>query len=211
MYVCMYVHMYVRTYVCTVCIIIICTYAFKYVIFLLAATSVKTCMILSSWATSSIEEVAQASGRGLRWFQLYVYKDKKITAELVQRAEQHGYKALVVTVDTPILGRRLADCRNKFNLPSYLKLANFSTDIVQSSMQSLQSESALYKYTQALIDSALTWDTITWIKSITKLPVIVKGVLTAEDALLAIQYGVDGIIVSNHGARQLDGVLATVS
>jgi len=177
----------------------------------LAATSVGTCMILSSWATSSIEDVAQASGNGLRWFQLYVYRDKTITANLVQRAEQTGYRALVITIDTPILGRRLADCRNAFNLPSHLKLANFSTDVIQSSMGSTQSESGLYKYTQALIDSKLTWDTIKWVKSITRLPVIVKGVLTAEDAVLAVQHKVDGIMVSNHGARQLDGVLATVS
>jgi len=168
-------------------------------------------MILSSWATRSIEEVAQASGNGLRWFQLYVYRDKTITANLVHRATQAGYKALVVTIDTPILGRRLADCRNGFNLPSHLKLANFSVEIKQSSMESSQSESGLYKYTQVLMDHRLTWDTITWIKSITRLPVIVKGVLTAEDALLAVEHGVDGIMVSNHGARQLDGVLATVS
>ena len=77
-------------------------------------------------------------------------------------------------------------------------------------MESSQSESGLYKYTQALIDPCLTWDTIAWIKSITRLPVIVKGVLTAEDALLAVEHEVDGILVSNHGARQLDGVLATV-
>ena len=168
-------------------------------------------MILSSWATRSIEEVAQAGGSGLRWFQLYVYRDKTITANLVQRAAQAGYKALVITIDTPILGRRLADCRNRFNLPNHLKLANFSSEIEQSSMESSQSESGLYKYTQALMDKRLTWDTIIWIKSITKLPVIIKGVLTAEDALLAVEHRVDGIMVSNHGARQLDGVLATVS
>ena len=171
-----------------------------------------TCMILSSWATTSIEDVAEASsGSGLRWFQLYVYRDKTITANLIQRAERAGYKALVITVDTPILGRRLADCRNQFNLPSHLKLANFSVEDEQSSMASSQSESGLYKYTQALMDDRLTWNTVAWIKSITKLPVIVKGVLTGEDALLAVQHGVDGIMVSNHGARQLDGVLATVS
>ena len=170
-----------------------------------------TCMIINSWSTRNIEEIAQESGSGLRWFQLYVYRDKTITANLVQRAAQAGYKALVITIDIPILGRRLADCRNRFNLPSHLKLANFSSETEQSSMESLQSESGLYKYTQALMDKRLTWDTIIWIKSIARLPVIIKGVLTAEDALLAVEHGVDGIMVSNHGARQLDGVLATVS
>ena len=91
---------------------------------IIAATSMGTCMILSSWATRSIEDVAQASSSGLRWFQLYVYRDKSITANLVQRATQAGYKALVITIDTPILGRRLADCRNGFNLLGHLKLVN---------------------------------------------------------------------------------------
>jgi len=176
-----------------------------------AATSMRTCMTLSSWATTSIEEVAQANGSGLRWFQLYIYRDKSVTMDLIRRAEHAGYRALVVTVDTPILGRRLADSRNKFNLPGHLKLANFSTQSVQSSVGTQQkSESGLYKYTQALLDPKLTWDTITWVKSFTKLPVIVKGILTGEDAKLAVQHGVDGIMVSNHGARQLDGVFATV-
>ena len=116
----------------------------------IAATSMGTCMILSSWATRSIEDVAQASGSGLRWFQLYVYRDKSITANLVQRAEQAGYKALVITIATPIFGRRLADCRNEFNLPGHLKLANFSINIVQSSMESSQSESGLYINTYRL-------------------------------------------------------------
>ena len=92
-----------------------------------------------------------------------------------------------------------------------MKLANFNTENVQTSKNSSKPESALYKHIQSLMDSSLTWDIITWVKSITKLPVIVKGVLTGEDALLAVQHGVDGIMVSNHGARQLDGVLATVS
>ena len=178
--------------------------------FVLAATSVGTCMIVSSLATSSIEEVAKASGSGLRWFQIHVFHDKTFTANMMQKAEKAGYKALVITIDAPVLGRRLADCRNTFNLPSHLKLANFNTDIIQnSSVKSWQTVGS--QLNDTLIDNSLTWDTITWVKSITTLPVVVKGVLTAEDALLAVEHGVDGILVSNHGARQLDGVLATVS
>ena len=164
-----------------------------------------TCMILSSWATRSIEDVAQASGSGLRWFQLYVCKDKIITTNLVQRAEQNNYRALVVTIDTPIEGRKLSFLRNEFDLPSHLEVANFNTyDHV------IQNSSVGFELYHAIIDPCLTWDTIAWIKSITRLPVIVKGVLTGEDALLAVEHGVDGILVSNHGGRQLDGVLATV-
>ena len=174
-----------------------------------AATSMGTCMILSSWSTSSIEDVAQASGSGLRWFQLYVCRDKAITTNLVQRAEQNGYRALVVTIDTPVEGRKLSCLRTGFDLPNHLKLGNLSTDVIQNSLEPSQSVGAeLYN---AMIDSSLTWECIAWIKSITRLPVIVKGVLTGEDALLAVQHGVDGIMVSNHGGRQLDGVLATVS
>ena len=170
-----------------------------------AAVTMKTCLVLSCWITSSIEEVSQANGSGLRWFQLYVFKDKSMTMDLVQRAEMAGYKALVITVDAPVTGKRLANLRNGYELPNHLKIANFGTHSV--SMEPQQQ----YKYTQSLIDPKLTWDTITWVKSFTKLPVIVKGVLTGEDAKLAVHHGVDGIIVSNHGGRQLDGVLATVS
>ena len=206
-YVCVCEYVHVRMPVC------VCVFFLQFVFYTCAAaSSMNTCMTLSSWATTSIEEVAQANGGGLRWFQLYVYRDKTITMDLIRRAEHVGYKALVITVDTPILGRRLADSRNKFKLPDHLKLANFSTQSAQSSVGTQQqSESGLYRYTQALIDPKLTWDTIKWVKSLTTLPVIVKGILTGEDAKLAVQHGVDGIIVSNHGARQLDGVYATVS
>ncbi|XP_065907551.1 2-Hydroxyacid oxidase 1-like isoform X2 [Dysidea avara] len=179
-----------------------------------AASSMNTCMIASTWGTTSIEEVAQANGSGLRWFQLYVFRNKQITMNLIQRAEQAGYKALVVTVDQPVVGKRLTDDRNKYSIPSHLKLVNVNTDGLRSVHNPLDTqqstESVVHQYTHSLMDSKLTWDTITWVKSFTKLPVIVKGVLTGEDAKLAVQLGVDGIIVSNHGGRQLDGVLATI-
>ena len=163
-------------------------------------------MILSEFSTTSIEDVAQASGSGLRWLQMRLRKEKVFNTSMIQRAEQCGYRALVITIDAPVLGRRLADCRNIFSLPSHLKMVNFSAEKLQdSSWYSVGTK--LYQR----IDSSLTWECIAWIKSITRLPVIVKGVLTGEDALLAVQHGVDGIIVSNHGGRQLDGVLATVS
>ena len=168
-----------------------------------------TCMILSSLSTTSIEDVAQASGNGLRWFQLYIYKDKQITKDLVLRAERAGYKALVVTVDTPVLGKRLADCRDKFNLPPYLSLANFSGTSVASSLVRGEG-SGLYNYTTALFDTSLTWEAIHWLREVTKLPILLKGILTAEDTREALKHNIQGIIVSNHGGRQLDGVPATV-
>jgi len=181
--------------------------------FCTAASSMNTCIVLSTLSTTSIEEVAQANGSGLRWFQLYVFKDKSVAMDLVQRAEQAGYKALVITIDLPRVGKRLADERNKFHLPNHLKLENLNADVQpeQNSFETQnQTESGLCKSTQSVIDPKLMWDTLRWVKSFTTLPVVVKGILTGEDAKLAVQHGVDGIIVSNHGGRQLDGVLATV-
>ena len=165
-------------------------------------------MVLSSWATSTIEEVANSSS-GLKWFQLYAYKNKDITKDLVLRAERAGFKAIVLTVDTPYLGRRYADVQNNFSLPPHLTLANYK-NFYATGMKST-GDSGLASFVASLINSSLTWDVIDWLRSVTKLPIVVKGILTAEDAKLAVQHGVDGILVSNHGARQLDGVLTTVS
>ena len=179
-----------------------------------AAAKLGTCMMLSSWSTTSIEDVAEASGSGgLRWFQLYVYRDREVTRSLVERAEQAGYKAIVVTVDTPVVGQRLADARNRFSLPPHLHLANFSSTTPQSSLasDSTSEGSSLHKYTTEMLDPSLTWEGIDWIRGMTRLPVLLKGILTAEDAREALKHDVQGIVVSNHGGRQLDGVPATVS
>ena len=180
---------------------------------LTAAAKVGSCMMLSSWSTTSIEDVAAVSGSGLRWFQLYVYRDKDLTRDLVLRAERSDYKAIVVTVDTPVVGRRLEDARNGFNLPPRLSMANFSNTSLESALVSGQElkDSFLHKYTTELIDPSLTWESIDWIRRITRLPILLKGILTAEDAEEALKHDVQGIIVSNHGGRQLDGVPATVS
>nr|XP_054758291.1 2-Hydroxyacid oxidase 1-like [Lytechinus pictus] len=174
-----------------------------------AATTMDTGMILSSWSTSSIEEVAEASGKGLRWFQLYVYKDREVTRDLVKRAERAGYKAIFVTVDTPMLGKRLADIRNKFSLPEPLRMANFTSELIESCVRG-SSSSGLTEYVASLIDPTLSWKHIEWLKTITSLPIVLKGVLTAEDAREAAAHNVAGVVVSNHGARQLDGVPSTI-
>lgn len=183
-----------------------------------ACANAGTCMVLSSWSTTSMEEVAQGAPGGLRWFQLYVYKDRALTEDLVHRAAASGYKALCVTIDTPVLGKRREDMRHGFDLPSHLKLANFRSEHLQSSLSKVQEKdekavagSALFRYTQRLICSSLTWKDIQWLQSISSLPVVLKGVMTAEDARMAALHRVDGVMVSNHGARQLDGVPATVS
>ncbi|KAG7202562.1 hypothetical protein KM043_009758 [Ampulex compressa] len=168
-----------------------------------------TVFILSTISTCSIEEVAEAAPSCIKWFQLYIYSDRNVSLNLIRRAEQADFKALVLTIDAPIFGDRRADLRNKFTLPSHLRFANFKDDLSKNIYDS-KNGSGLNEYVMALFDASLSWDDIKWLKSITKLPIILKGILTAEDALLAVEHGVSGIIVSNHGARQVDSIPATI-
>ena len=173
-----------------------------------AASSAGTIMTLSSWATSSVEEVA-STGPGIRFFQLYVYKNRNVVAQLVRRAERAGFKAIALTVDTPRLGRREADIKNRFTLPPFLTLKNFEG--LDLGKMDMANDSGLASYVAGQIDRTLSWKDVKWLQTITKMPILVKGVMTAEDTRLAIQAGAAGIIVSNHGARQLDYVPATIS
>lgn len=173
-----------------------------------AASAADTAMVLSSWATSSVEEVA-STGPGLRFFQLYVYKNRNVVKQLVQRAERAGFKAIALTVDTPRLGRREADIKNRFVLPPNLTLKNFEG--LDLGTMDKADDSGLASYVAGQIDRSLSWKDVQWLKTITSLPIFVKGVITAEDAKLSLNCGAAGIIVSNHGARQLDYVSATIS
>uniref|UniRef100_A0A3P9HH17 (S)-2-hydroxy-acid oxidase n=1 Tax=Oryzias latipes TaxID=8090 RepID=A0A3P9HH17_ORYLA len=180
-----------------------------------ACKAAGTGMMLSSWATSTIEEVMSAMTAvqgvgGVLWMQLYIYKDRELTLSLVRRAEDAGYAAIFVTVDTPFLGKRLDDVRNRFRMPPHLSMSNFSTASLAFSDDSYGDDSGLAVYVANAIDPTISWEDITWLKKNTHLPVIVKGILNAEDAVCALNYGADGILVSNHGARQLDGVPATL-
>ncbi|XP_045122704.1 peroxisomal (S)-2-hydroxy-acid oxidase GLO3-like isoform X2 [Portunus trituberculatus] len=166
---------------------------------------------LSTASTTSLEEVAKAASNTLRLFQLYIYKDRELTASLVRRAEAAGFSALVLTVDVPYVGIRRADVRNQFTLPPHLRLANFqSAEVSGASIYTSDGCSGISKYVASMFDSSLTWDDVAWLKSITKLPVVLKGILTREDAVLGMEAGAAAIWVSNHGARQLDGVAPTM-
>ena len=168
-----------------------------------------TIMTLSTMATIALEEVAEAA-TGPLWFQLYVYKDRGVTESLVRRAEAAGFKALVLTVDMPHLGRREQDIRSGFGLPPGLIVANFA-GLTQADQPGVApGASGLAVYAASLIDPMLTWESVEWLRTITRLPVLVKGILTAEDAREAVALDVSGIIVSNHGGRQLDGVVAGI-
>ncbi|CAN0925903.1 Glycolate oxidase 3 [Linum grandiflorum] len=174
-----------------------------------AASASGTIMTLSAWATCTIEEVA-STGPGIRFFQLFVDKDRNVVTQLVRRAERAGFKALVLTVDFPRLGRREADIKNRFALPSNLSLANFQ-DLKLGKLDKSSDSGGLASYVGGQVDQTTTWKDVKWLKSITSLPILVKGVLTAEDGRLAVENGAAGIIVSNHGARQLDYVPATIT
>ena len=161
------------------------------------------CIYVSSTLSNrSIEEIAQAS-TGPRWFQLYVYRNRDITLDLISRAEQSGCSALVITVDAAMIGTRERDRTLKFRLPDGMTMGNFS-GLPQAELVSSEQDSALANYVQSQLDPSLTWSDLTWLISQTKLPVLVKGIVRPDDALKAMKAGAKGVIVSNHGGRQLD-------
>ncbi|KAG6669040.1 hypothetical protein I3843_01G207200 [Carya illinoinensis] len=170
-----------------------------------AAAASKTIMILSTTSSCTVEEVA-SSCNAVRFFQLYVYKRRDITAALVHRAEKNGYNALVLTVDVPRLGRREADIKNKMIAPRLKNLEGLLSIEVDSN-----SGSNLEAYAKATMDASLCWKDVEWLRSITNMPILIKGILTREDAIKAAEIGVAGIVVSNHGARQLDYSPATIT
>src|SRR5216117_691304 len=129
--------------------------------------------------------------------------------ELVNRAVKAGYKALCLTADTPVLGRRERDERNAFTLPPGFGIANLKPAGLDG-MPEVEQGSAFAEYDADLLDSSLTWDDVDWLKSISPLPLVVKGIMTAEDAVLAVDHGIAGIVVSNHGGRQLDSTLGSL-
>jgi lactate 2-monooxygenase len=178
-----------------------------------AATGVP--MILSSAASSSIEDVAAANGDGPRWFQLYWWNDFDLAASLVARAENAGYGAIVVTLDTLTLGWRPRDLRNAY-LP-FLGgegIAQFTSDpLFRAKLDKPPEEDTLAAAMTALVtfpNLALSWSDLEWLRGRTQLPIVLKGILTAEDARLAREHGVDGVVVSNHGGRQVDGAVAAL-
>ena len=170
-----------------------------------AAGEAGTAMMLSTLSTSSIEEVA-AAATGPLWFQLYVYKDREETKNLVRRAEAAGYKAIVLTVDAQIWGVRERDVKNNFQLPDGLRIKN----VIGAEDFPDTEGSGLAAYVTSLFDQTLSWQDLEWLVGITDLPVLVKGILNAEDAELAVQHGAAGIVVSNHGGRQLGAAPASV-
>jgi lactate 2-monooxygenase len=180
-----------------------------------AARATGVPMVLSSAASSSLEDVAAELGDSPRWYQLYWFDDRELVGSIVDRAGAAGYGAIVVTLDTLMLGWRPRDLGNGY-LP-FLQgegLAQFFSDpIFRSWLDERPEDDVLTASVRALSvfsNLGLTWVDLAWLRDRTELPILVKGVLTAEDARIALEHGVDGIVVSNHGGRQVDGSVAAL-
>ena len=166
-----------------------------------------TAFTLSTVATCSIEDVAEQAGP---WgFQLYLLRDRSHTLDLVRRAEERGAASLIVTVDTPVMGNRECNVRNRFVLPQGVGMANFDAPAIQSLVDATDGQ-GLVDLAQVNFEPAIGWSDIEWIASNTRLPIVVKGILAPEDARIAVDRGAKAIVVSNHGGRQLDGAVATL-
>ena len=171
-----------------------------------AAEDAGALMVVSTLSSRPMHEVADAGG-ARRWFQLYAYRDREITAELVRRAEEAGYRAICLTVDTPRLGRREIDLRNELEIPPEAMPANFGGLVDVPEGPGGGSEVAAQA--EELLDPSLDWDDLDWLVGLTELPIVVKGVLLPEDARRAVEHGAEAVVVSNHGGRQLDDAVAT--
>jgi len=189
---------------------------------------------LSTLSTRSIEEVAAANGDGRRWFQVYVWRDRGLVKDMLDRAAAAGYEAIMPTVDTAVLGRRERDVRRGFSLPPKIGLgtlvdgavhpgwtwqfvrsepirfANVSTSSEGGEHGDGASAVSLAEYVNSQFDPTMSWDDIEWMRSVWNGPIVVKGIQTVADAEIAADAGVEAIVLSNHGGRQLDGAPATL-
>ncbi|KAL1297509.1 hypothetical protein AAFC00_005027 [Neodothiora populina] len=193
-----------------------------------AAANLNLNMTLSSQSTTSLEDIAQIRCRKQeapdQWFQLYLTKDPQQSISLIKRASAMGYKALVLTVDTPILGNRINERKTPLVLPEGLSLANFPENadsatprrptyerLLLDARTAAEAEEVIKTAGPILHSPCLTWhESISWLRSVTDMKIILKGIMTEEDAELAIKWGADALIVSNHGGRQLDGIPSTI-
>ena len=168
-----------------------------------AAAATGSLMCLSTIATADPREVCEAAPDGRRWFQLYLFKDRGVTMALAEEAIECGFKAIALTVDAPRAGRRERDIRSAFVIPPELRVPSLDAATGGTAPMSVHD-------VFAQVDPTLTWKDLERLCAAVDVPVLVKGVLTAEDARLAVEHGAGGVIVSNHGGRQLDGVPASL-
>jgi len=168
--------------------------------------------VAGMFASRTIEDIAAAAAPTARsvWLQLYWLRRRDVMRSLIERAEHSGYGALMLTVDVPRMGRRWRDMRNGFAIGGDVSAVNIDPAVMAASHHSDAGRSALAQHTAQQFDAAVTWSDLAWVRSQSDLPLILKGILTAEDATLAATHGADAIVVSNHGGRQLDGAMASL-
>ncbi len=180
-----------------------------------AASAEGVPFILSTASSKTLEEVAQAAGKGPRWFQLYWGRDPELTASFLARAETAGYTAVVVTLDTNLLSWRERDVQNAYlpfllgeGIANYLSDPVFRASLAQPPEQDMQS--AIFRFVQVFTNPTLTWADLAFLRAHTRLPLILKGIVHPDDARHALDAGMDGLVVSNHGGRQVDGAIAAL-
>lgn len=168
-----------------------------------AAGDAGVVLTVSMFASRTLEDIA-AAATGPLWLQLYWLKRRELMTELIRRAEDAGYRALVLTVDAPRVAHRPRDARNGFSVPDGIRAVNVDPAVMAASHGGRAGESAVARHSKEQFDPSVTWEDLAWLRERSSLPLVLKGVLTAEDAELAVAHGVEGIVVSNHGGRQLD-------
>lgn len=180
-----------------------------------AAASIGVPYVASTAASHTIEEIAQSTGNSPHWFQLYWGRDSEVTASMLQRAEKSGYSAIVVTLDTPMLSWREKDLGNAYlpflqaeGIANYLSDPAFCAGLKEPPEKDIAS--AVRHFTEIFSNAALTWGDLAFLRKQTSLPILLKGILHPEDASKALAAGVDGMIVSNHGGRQIDGAVSAL-
>jgi isopentenyl diphosphate isomerase/L-lactate dehydrogenase-like FMN-dependent dehydrogenase len=169
-----------------------------------AAKTLNVPMIVSCMSSVSLEDIVSASGNAQLWFQIYLFKDRALTLDLVKRAERVGYKAIVLTVGCPVTGKRDRNIRNRFSLPRRVTAANFRRrDVVDHN-------NPIHSFHGAELDPSLTWRDVEWLRARIQLPLVLKGVMNPRDVAPALELQVSGLVVSNHGGRQLDTTESTI-
>lgn len=174
-----------------------------------AAGRTGTLLVAGIFASRTLEDIA-AAATGPLWLQLYWLRRREVLAGLVERAEAAGYRALVLTVDAPWVGRRLRDQRRGFAIPAQVRAVNLDPELMATGHRAAVGVSGVEAHSREQFDPSLTWADLAWLRERTRLPLVLKGILTAEDARLAVEHGVDAVVVSNHGGRQLDGAVTSL-
>jgi 4-hydroxymandelate oxidase len=165
--------------------------------------------VVSIFASRRLEEIASAAGPGPLWLQLYPMRRREVLVDLVGRARASGYRALVLTVDSPLLAQRLRTMRDGFELPPEVRAVNVDPDVLATGPLA-PGVTVFAGHAAEAFNPAVTWSEVDWLREISDLPVLVKGVLSPDDAQLAVAHGAAGIIVSNHGGRQVDGAVPSL-